>query len=77
MNEDQIRRINELYRKSKTEGLTSAERAEQAALREAYILTIRANLRAQLDNIDIQEKDGSVTNLGERFGKKYAEKDTH
>ena len=28
------------------------------------------NLKAQLDNIDIKEKDGSVTNLGERYGKK-------
>ncbi len=70
MDEKKIRRINELYRKSKAEGLDEAEKAEQAALRREYILSIRASLKGQLDNIDIQEKDGSITNLGERFGKK-------
>ncbi len=28
------------------------------------------NLRSQLDNINIQEKDGSITNLGEKYGNK-------
>lgn len=66
--EAQIARINELARKSKAEGLTERERMEQAALRQEYIAAIRRNLRGQLDNINIQEKDGSITNLGEKFG---------
>ncbi len=66
--EAQIARINELARKSKAEGLTEKERMEQAALRQEYIAAIRRNLRGQLDNINIQEKDGSITNLGEKFG---------
>ena len=33
----------------------------------------RKNLRSQLDNIDIKEADGSITNLGEKYGKKYKE----
>lgn len=70
MNEEKIGRINELARKSKAEGLTSAEAKEQAELRREYIEAIRANLRGQLNNIDVQEKDGSVTNLGEKYGKK-------
>ena len=37
-------------------------------LRREYIATIRMNLRSQLDSIDIQEADGSVTNLGEKYG---------
>ena len=61
---------NELYRKSKAEGLTEEEKKEQASLRSEYIANIRANLRGQLNNIDIQEKDGTVTNLGERYGDK-------
>lgn len=65
--EQQIQRINELARKSKAEGLTDAERQEQAVLRQEYIASIRANLRAQLDNIDVQNPDGTVTNLGEKF----------
>lgn len=28
------------------------------------------NLRTQLDNINIQEKDGSIVNLGEKYGKR-------
>lgn len=68
--EEKIRRINELYHKSKAEGLTEEERREQAALRSDYIANIRANLRGQLNQIDIQQEDGSVVNLGEKYGKK-------
>lgn len=70
MNEEKIGRINELYRKSKAEGLTEAEKEEQKLLRQEYIEAIRHNLRTQLNNIDIQEKDGTITNLGEKFGNK-------
>ena len=68
--EMKIARINELYHKAKAEGLTEEEKKEQASLRSEYIANIRANLRGQLNNIDIQEKDGTVTNLGERYGDK-------
>lgn len=68
-----IARINELYHKSQTpEGLTPEEKEEQARLRKNYVASVRANLRGQLDNINIQEKDGTITNLGEKFGKKEA-----
>ncbi len=70
MDEKKLKRINELARKSKAEGLTRAEQEEQAELRREYIEAVRMKLKAQLDNIDIKEKDGSVTNLGERYGKK-------
>ena len=49
-----IARINELYHKSKAEGLTEEEKKEQAALRSEYIANVRANLRGQLNGIDIQ-----------------------
>lgn len=70
MDADKISRINELARKSKTVGLTEAEKEEQAKLRQEYIALVRMNLRRQLDNIDIREKDGSITNLGEKYGNK-------
>lgn len=63
-----IKRINELAKKSKEVGLTPEEKEEQAQLRAEYIASVRANLKAQLDNIDIQEKDGTITNLGEKYG---------
>ena len=62
-----IERINELYHKSQTEqGLTESERTEQQELRMAYIQAVRANLRGTLENIDIQNADGSITSLGKR-----------
>ncbi len=67
---DQIDRINVLYHKSKSpEGLTPEEKQEQERLRKDYIQAIRASLRGTLNNISIQEKDGSVTDLGEKYGK--------
>lgn len=68
--DEKIKRINELYHKSKTEGLTAEEKEEQAGLRAEYIANIRQNLKGQLDNISIQEKDGTITNLGDKFGKR-------
>ncbi|HAJ39144.1 DUF896 domain-containing protein [Faecalicatena fissicatena] len=70
MTDEKLARINELARKAKAEGLTSAETKERDVLRREYIEAVRANLRGQLNNINIQELDGSITNLGEKYGKK-------
>ncbi|MBM6949036.1 DUF896 domain-containing protein [Mordavella massiliensis] len=70
MDEKKIKRINELYHKSKAEGLTDAEHKEQQLLRQEYIAAVRENLRGQLNNISIREKDGSITDLGEKYGRK-------
>jgi len=70
---EDIDRINELYRKSQTgEGLTEEEKELQQELRKAYIQAIRRNMRGNLDNIDVINKDGSVTNLGEKYGNRNA-----
>ena len=63
-----IDRINELYHKSQSVGLTEEEKKEQAELRKEYIEAIRKNMRSTLDSISIQEKDGSVTDLGKKYG---------
>lgn len=70
MDEAKIVRINELYRKSKAEGLTKEEAKEQQVLRQEYIEAIRRNLRGQLNNISIQNPDGTVTDLGKKHGNK-------
>ncbi|XCP83695.1 DUF896 domain-containing protein [Roseburia hominis] len=70
MDNKTIDRINELYRKSKAEGLTEKEKKEQQILRREYVEAFKANLRGQLNNISIKEKDGSITNLGEKYGNK-------
>lgn len=70
IDEKKIVRINELYHRSKAEGLSEEEKEEQAMLRKEYIEAVRRNLRGQLDQIDVQEADGTITNLGEKYGKK-------
>ena len=68
--EEKIKRINELYHKSQDVGLTEEEKTEQKDLRQQYVLSIRRSLRGQLDNIDIRNEDGTITNLGEKYGNK-------
>lgn len=70
MNQEGINRINELSRKSKAEGLTEAEKMEQAILRKQFIADFRGNLKAQLNNIDLVDEDGNIENLGEKYGNK-------
>ena len=70
---EKIDRINELYRKSKAEGLTEEEKKEQDLLRKEYIANVRMNLRAQLDSIDVVSEDGTIENLGEKFSEKKKE----
>ncbi|MCI7323643.1 MAG: DUF896 domain-containing protein [Lachnospiraceae bacterium] len=69
MTQEKIDRINELYRKSKAEGLTESEKNEQALLRKEFVASVKANLRSQLNNIDMVNEDGSVENLGDKYGK--------
>jgi len=72
MDNTKIDRINTLTHKAKSVGLTEEEKKEQAELRQEYLAAVRQNLKAQLNNIDVKEKDGSVTNLGEKYGRKKA-----
>lgn len=71
MIEETIKRINELARKSKTEGLTPEELQEQQILRREYIEAFKRNMRGTLNNISIKEADGTITHLGEKYGSKY------
>lgn len=64
--EEKVKRINELYHKSQKEGLTAEELEEQKRLRRDYIDSFKANVKSQLDNIDMQQEDGTVVNLGEK-----------
>ena len=63
MKEKDIQRINELYNLDKSIGLTPEQKEEQRKLRHEYIQSVRANLRAQLNNVSIKNEDGSITPL--------------
>ena len=72
MTDKDIARINELYKKSKTpEGLTPAEKIEQAELRGAFLASVRNNLKGQLDTIKIQKPDGTIVDLKKKHQEKY------
>ncbi len=74
MKEEKIKRINELYHKSKAEGLTEAEKknrrfcARNTSRRSGRICGDSSN------QISIKEKDGTIINLGEKYGKKGNQK---
>ena len=70
MTDEKINRINELYRKSQAEGLTEDEKKGQAILRKEFVASVKSNLKSQLNNIDMVNEDGSIENLGEKYGKK-------
>ncbi|WP_010494145.1 DUF896 domain-containing protein [Paenibacillus elgii] len=52
-----VKRINELARKAKAEGLTEEEMDERNALRKKYIDSFKSSLRSQLDNIKFVDED--------------------
>lgn len=63
MDKLKIARINELYKKSKTEGLTETEKEEQKQLRNEYRMAVINNLHSLLNNVSIENEDGTITEL--------------
>jgi len=61
-----IKRINELSRKSKTDGLSPEEKEEQTKLRNEYRALVIGNLSSQLDGLKIQHPDGTITDVKKR-----------
>lgn len=55
-----IRRINQLAKKKREEGLTSGELAEQKELYAIYLGGIRAQLTGMLDSIEVVDGPAST-----------------
>lgn len=55
--DDVIKRINELYKKSKEEGLNDNEKEEQQKLRRIYIDNVKNNFRAQLETVELKKRN--------------------
>jgi len=66
MTEEKIKRINELAKKSKAEGLTAQEIEEQKVLRREYIDSFKASLEGQLNSIVVLEEDGYKHKLNKK-----------
>lgn len=54
--DDIIKRINELYKKSKEDGLNEEEKVEQEKLRRRYIDSVKSNFKAQLETVEPKKK---------------------
>ncbi|WP_232700048.1 DUF896 domain-containing protein [Brevibacillus daliensis] len=55
----EVKRINELAKKSKETGLTEEEQAEQKVLRQKYIDAMKASLQSSIESIRYVE-DGEA-----------------
>lgn len=53
ISDEQLARINFLARKSRSQGLTEEEKAEQHALRRAYVDAVKASLTPLLESITV------------------------
>lgn len=59
ISQDCLKRINELSRKSKDEGLTDEEKKEQKKLREEYLKAFRQSFKNQLHSLKVVDPEGS------------------
>lgn len=66
MTQEKIQRINELARKSRDQGLTEEEKAEQQALRREYVEAMKQSLKSQLDASVVIRPDGSSYRLTQK-----------
>lgn len=58
-----IKRINELAKKSREEGLNDEEKSEQAALRQEYIKKFRQGMESTLSTVYIMDEKGNKRKL--------------
>lgn len=75
MDKKMLDRINELAKKKKEQGLTEAEQKEQKELYKIYLGEIRTQFNATLDNVSVEEKDGTVRPFKEAYKKPYDKTD--
>ena len=67
MDQKLIKRINELYKKTKTTGLTEEEIEEQKDLRNQYRMAVINNVTASLENVSIEQEDGTIVKVERRI----------
>lgn len=54
-----LARINALAHKSKKEGLTEEEKAEQKSLRQKYLKSVRQSFTEQFKSMTVMDPDGN------------------
>ncbi len=64
--EELIQRINFLARKSREQGLSEEEKAEQALLRKKYIQAFRQGMENTMEGVYVIDKDGNKKKIEKR-----------
>ena len=59
LSKEELARINELAKKSKSEGLSLTEQAEQKKLREAYLAAFRGGMRNHIEGLKVVDETGT------------------
>lgn len=73
ISKQKLSRINALAKKSKTEGLSQEEKAEQQDLRKEYLQKVRASFKNEFKNMTVIDPEGKdvtpkkVTDLKKQY----------
>lgn len=59
LSSEKMARINELAKKSKSEGLTLVEQKEQKELREEYLERFRGGMRNHIEGMKVVDEEGN------------------
>lgn len=59
LSKDKLDRINELAKKSKSDGLTLNEQNEQKLLREEYLEKFRGGMRNHIEGMKVVDQEGN------------------
>ncbi|HLS09970.1 DUF896 domain-containing protein [Lentibacillus sp.] len=59
ISKEKLNRINQLAKKSKEEGLTVKEQAEQKNLRQEYLQNVRKSFKNQLKSMTVKDPEGN------------------
>ena len=70
MDNSMLKRINELAKKKKEQGLTPEEKELQSKLRDEYRKEFRKNFQKQLTNVDVKLPNGKIVPLTQIAKKK-------
>lgn len=65
-----LKRINELAKKKREEGLTGEETAQQKELYKIYLGSIRTQFERTLDNVSVKDDKGNIVPFKEAYTKR-------
>ena len=59
LSEEKMKKINDLAKKAKEEGLSIKEQKEQKNLREEYLEVFRKSMRGHIEGLKVVDKEGN------------------